>query len=779
MKKIIRHIAFLIAALPVLSCSDVLEMDEWASTPHIQLDVTVPGVTIGTKATTKPGVADKNENLIKTLDYFIWPDAATNAAPLLSGRIEDIDEQGSDVERIGVNDALVGNLFPGSVRTCTIFVIANLPESVDLPETKTLENLRNLEVTTNFLASNTQSSFVMVFDGKANLQSKRKTIVAKAAVQLKRVAAKFSLDITVASTYLDEATNTTWTSLPSSMRVKLCYCSKHANMSGDPAVVEETDLFSYNTYRSTTQSSSKYICDPFYTYPMEWSHGDETEPYYMVVLPWSNGVEQPNCYYKVLLSGTEIEMNHWQHTNLTLSVLGSFTEARPTLNIPTEHYYVEEWKTSLVSGEGSSGAGGETPSDSTNVNAIIADARYLVMSRNHFVINNLDSIEIPFGSSNECIFGAVYDEDLDGSTGYDEEFTDGDTTKRIYAKVEDFKNGGYKQNILVYDPHAADPSTNWLSINMEDHMIEFNHALQNDTDIKPYDYAPYTITFRIEHRGDAYFHKYYEEVTIIQYPAMYITAQRNSDGTSDAHKGYVYLNNDQTSGNNTPYGGPSGLSGNNSNANMYIITTTVLPANSEFILADPRALEEWGQNDFTWYRSTGWNATTYSSVSAPAVDGGNRTIAHYYPCGMSSEYENVIAPKFRIASSYGKSYNYVYTRAMDRCAVYQEDGYPAGRWRMPTKAEIFYMCQLTTDGIIPRLLGQETGTSATKYWCGSGYVTVYGGDSNNQPEATTVNNPISSSTDCYVRCVYDDWYWEKSAYPTVNRSTFTWGDVAR
>ena len=56
-----------------------------------------------------------------------------------------------------------------------------------------------------------------------------------------------------------------------------------------------------------------------------------------------------------------------------------------------------------------------------------------------------------------------------------------------------------------------------------------------------------------------------------------------------------------------------------------------------------------------------------------------------------------------------------YSDAEKRCAAYQEDGYPAGRWRVPTKAEVKYIIQLSGWGVIPVLSEQFNSTDVLFY----------------------------------------------------------------
>ena len=123
----------------------------------------------------------------------------------------------------------------------------------------------------------------------------------------------------------------------------------------------------------------------------------------------------------------------------------------------------------------------------------------------------------------------------------------------------------------------------------------------------------------------------------------------------------------------------------------------------------------------------------------------------------------MISPQFMIASSYGVTNNIDKDNARRRCASYQEDGYPAGRWRLPTQAEIEYIVSLSAWKVIPTLFGNSSG-GTTNYWSANGGVTV-----------NTTNGTVSAATEMSsgpVRCVYDIWYWTD----TCDKNTFTWGD---
>lgn len=104
-----------------------------------------------------------------------------------------------------------------------------------------------------------------------------------------------------------------------------------------------------------------------------------------------------------------------------------------------------------------------------------------------------------------------------------------------------------------------------------------------------------------------------------------------------------------------------------------------------------------------------------------------------------------------------------------RCASYQEDGYPAGRWRIPTMAEASLVRYLAVEGFIP-LLFTKNGNYAFANGNTNGMQWGY-------------------SSNINVRCVYDEWYWSEvdkklgrkhgADLTPDERTTFVWGDVPR
>ena len=324
---------------------------------------------------------------------------------------------------------------------------------------------------------------------------------------------------------------------------------------------------------------------------------------------------------------------------------------------------------------------------------------------------------------------------------------------------------------------------------------------------------------------------YKETVTVNQFPGMYITAYQNySDMLADDSKptasgvwgntiingrtdnwttGYNYANTIDNAYFN--WSQSLGLSRSflNWNPNLYLITITQLSPEDgrTYKIGDPRSdfinnnlsnasvdagrdqTDVWNNGNKTYRNKT----IEMGFTEAPALnESGKRRLKYYYPTIEGESTYNMIAPKLRICSSYGGTSAYL-TREMSRrrAAAYQEMGYLAGRWRLPTFGEVNYIIGLSTQNKIPRLFGRDNGIWF--YWCAHGAVKVpKRGDTTTKVEI--VANPSGGGNDNFpdifygdnykdhARFVYDEWYWgdmsESAAKPNGNSLIypFTWGD---
>lgn len=341
--------------------------------------------------------------------------------------------------------------------------------------------------------------------------------------------------------------------------------------------------------------------------------------------------------------------------------------------------------------------------------------------------------------------------------------------------------------------------------------------------------------------------RFQQTIYITQYPPMYIeaelsTAEELSDGTKKGS--YVFVNNNHAAIDGNARWKTVTVAGTNSNPNMYVVTISQLDDTS-LQIGDPRTLEVNNNlsSDASADKSSPWKTSTGSifrvqdestahkydwehyedpyTIDAPYSNG----LSNYYPTDESTGFgskENFVAPKLRIASSFGSvPGQFGREMARRRCAAYQEEGYPAGRWRLPTLGEIKFITQLSSSGRIPTLFTQwnaqavysgipivhSDGTvyyNYPHYWCAQGAAYIDGqnnGEVGLFPAKLYIDNgtgfynvgsayyprwikapPVDARFDAAavegnavqvaVRCVYDEWYWTDKC----DKNVFTWGD---
>lgn len=761
-----------------------------------------------TKATTqKEGVDALNENVLSSVEYFIYSNAQKNGNAVLHGYLENV-RQNAPVSIPMTIETVNSVLCPNGATNFWVYAIANHSRIVAAGDP---ENLSGTDIATisaltkdiEFDGGNVktpQTNFLMSTDGPFEVTNvkRRSTIVATANIGLKRVAAKITVAVrvvpqveirnTVTISGVTDTRTEIWKPRLNEMYIYLVNGAKTGQVSGAP--VAGSDLYqyqqvefdmnggeshSYDTYTKRVDGEGNEILDanglvqydkttetgifypsksPFYTYPEKWMYGSEEEPYLKLAIPWDReagvsdnglnfGTTHKIYYYRVYCPATAIDVsnaqflrNNWYKVILNVGILGSETDGGEM--VINGNYYVVDWQ------ERETGSGGEgTGINDSDKEAEIKGARYLFLNEQNFIMYNLEDLMIPYVTSDPCII-----EDFEAK-------------KYVFS-------GSQKDSLITTSPAAWNMDVSLVTTATGAH-ISFNHPLNNDTSTSDYDVSPYKISFTIRHKDDP---SYAKEVTIEQRPAIMIDMDNNTDGT---HYGYTYVNG----GTGTTYGTNGTSSGNNTNFNMFIIETTVLPSDSDYLLGDPRLtavdnLNSWPTSDSS---VSTWSAT------AASVQGTNRKLTYYYPVDPSTNANNIIAPKYRVASSHGATTTLSYQYAFRRCASYQEKGYPAGRWRLPTVAEVSYITKLNADGMIVRLFGSTSNGETTDYWCNSGYVTVYDGTDAASKQAPVVHTGTSGSK--YVRCVYDEWYWDGikyngTDYTTVTPlTTFKWGDIER
>lgn len=750
MKNILYHtLSLLFASLLFVAC----EQESFEATFGQEGDVTLTLRLSNDKLQSRAEAGDDayNENAITKVDLYLYSSGSTGQAlHKVSRTFTDTKSEVTITETLDNN--LIETLF-GNGNVCHAYALVNYPKEAPLANTdaSSIANLKALEISADF--TKTQTSFVMDGESEA-IAYNADTKVVTGEVQVKRAASKIGFFVTgVDKTVLDDAGNT-WEPDYESMLISFHNGVNKAKVDVGYTEGRPNNTLTIDNYYATSGNRNISIIEakdnadtyslttthaPFYSYSSDWGRATnpDTEPTITLMVPWrkvrNNGdnADIPEadrtwqtCYYQIPVNVKSIagsltdcmERNMYYKISFHVGILGDFNPATPT-NI-TASYYTVDWKTQ-------------------NVDVDIKNYKYLVVDKNDVTVYNENEVRIGYASSDAINAEITYIRRPDYS---DEEV---DTTRfhGTLASTSGLSTVLQGTNSLLRQ----------CAVTIENNEIVLKHDIVNQSAISGtnYDFVPYYIwikvTMTVTVNGEN--KTFTEWIRYEQYPAMYIKANLNSDYNNDnsinGNRGYVWVN-----GVRDEYGSVNGMSGSASNANpnMYIITTTSL-SNSTYMIGDPRTKKS--SDESSWSR----NATS--------MEGVNRDLDTYY--GTDSNSTFVISPKFRIASSYGVTSSISSTDARYRCASYQEDGYPAGRWRVPTRSEIEYVVRLSAEQKIPTLFNNNGN-----YWAADNTICVP-----NSANGGSVGT--GSGNSAFVRCVYDEWYWND----TCNKTTFTWGDAPR
>ncbi len=869
-----KRLSYGLIILALVACSRELDVtQEWdGPVVEINLDMEEDFQTKAEDTYEQPGDKVFHENDIKWVDFYFYPLGKTGEpATYHIRKTMDRLTRGSVSFRLELTYNQVNHqIFPVTSGTeeAVVFALVNVPKTLlDDQEDTSLPVLKQLQVTTDFEAkteteNHRQQSFMM--SGEANVKLRpngrnMKDVADPVTISLFRYACKLTVSVKaedrvpIKSTRPGDAENDVyeyWTPVVQEMKIYIVDAVKTVSLGGEPRkAATESDVLSYknnpllffenlNTgsqaepvYEQIFDSSpgGYYNTYPTYMYPQTWENGKEGEPYLKLVLPWLreqddvHGIKalKKQFYYKILIpkdrrGGNFVNTftrNNWYHYNIEVGILGADTDDAEVEINPIE-CYIYYWQDKSV----------------VVKHADIGNARYLSLNQENYVLNNETKLDIRFTTSHPVSYQInSATRPYYGQKGEGEEAHGG-----IIKKADD------GSLYLEYD------ASEWFSLSGG--AVVMNHPLENNYTSANFDYSPYTFSLTIYHTDKGSDSKDYSKtVTITQNPAIYITAQENSDPKvipsgrtapypdeqenannpvwqNYEHNGFVFIDGQRiwrhkTSRNDDGEYGTIAkhLSSNwnkgtradgiadrlewlqwrtvnftGGNRNLYTIHVSVLPADSQYIIGDPRTLtpETWnngkethspivtGSTYYNWYDSDGdgtrdTEVTEYESyfhygkhISNYKTDGAEeQPLKYYYPAEESTRTENMLAPAYMVSSRFGgvEFYDgFTWQSARFKCATYQEDGYPAGRWRLPTKAEIDFIGTLTKKGGFVKLFG-DSG----KYWSANGAV---------QPNAGVQNVSYA-----LVRCVYDTWYWDAydDRLPQVDRNTYVFGDYER
>ncbi len=742
-----------------------------------QVSLTLKCSDIAQTRATEAGEDAYNENDINTLDIFFYPSTAdANTAAVHHMHLDNLNVKGSYTYNQRIETSVIETIFGTSgTTTAKIYAIANFKSddnSVTLSSTATVNQLKSTVIATAaFAGIVAQDDFVMdsvgdsaddddaLIDDEVTYDSNTRSI--SGTINLYRAASKIGLFITSVTdvpvtdangnAVMDDAGNPVmWVAKTDGMLVRLNNGVKKTKLDDD-YIIQTADYFNFASgqERSLQKPEGKSVWQqdvPFYSYPSNWSEsGSDKEAYLTLIVPWAKSDDLDNyypTYYQVPVNGLtqQLSRNSYYKINLEVSRLGKFTEEE-SITITPGSYLILDWTTNTI-------------------DADMLDYRYLVVDQKEYTIYNQNELYIPFASSHTA-----------------------EITNITFAQQD------IKGTSPVWTTIASNNSNYLADLDIVGSQVYFKNVLDNVYTSSTFDFTPYRLTFRIKHTGTAG-NTYYEDITVYQYPAIYGTPETNSDYNDDNQKenseGFAFVNgyqNTQSAPSGTDFfGSLTELVGS---PNRYVFTITSVEG-TDYVIGDPR------ETTVTYdSNSAKWKVASF--LDNGVVSTSTRELQYYYGTDVSDSYTttsntaiyssdlaakaaertiNMIAPKFRVASGYAVLYTD--GNGMDtlenlkkRCASYQEDGYPAGRWRLPTKAEFEFMISQVNKKTLPEIYVIDT-----QYWCAHGLGTP------NAQGKVTMEYVGHDSEGHSTRCVYDEWYWEDKLNNTQKR-TFTWGDMPR
>lgn len=721
-------------------------------------------------ATTEQGEDAYHENRIANVSVFFFKDKENATCAYMK---RNISTDNTNTLKVPLDESFkAGDYF--------IFVVANTQNHTEDVSNFTLKQMQNRLVYTPFATEDkAQESFIMQgLTDKVHVENG----AAGGQVTLKRLAAKIVLIPEVQSPI--EVGGVTYTAELNHMDVALHNMVNIAHVGGTELTKEEYNGLSDEnkakvyatteprTYKNTAASGETpvYSHIPLYSYPSTWKAyvdgtglaESEHQTYLTFRIPWTcvkDGVQlSTNYYYRVPVTNEIDEVNKTRSLKsntlykikMTVGVLGSIAPGQVIPDVGLK-YEISDWK-------------------SVGISADVNKYNYLELATNYVEMNNESRADIGVTSSSDITAKVVkitYP-DYSGTTISQSEITE--QNKPVEPNRDDdkyqkyvgfwpfghyeFDEDKFNQDYAKYKDELAEWESffgeNATSIQPYGQTLVFQHELASTV------YVPWTYTIKVTNKEGLE-----QDLFITQYPPIYITGEYNSEGSTNR---FVYGKNgdqnvDDDRGNSLGNANNPGSSSTNNNKNQYTIHVTQLDAGDEskYIIGDPRDPTTTKLSNLTKYGTSQKGLQSYLKTREETSRDENQR-----------EYDRMIAPVFKIASSWGVvttgSINYV--QAQKRCASYQENGYPAGRWRIPTEGEIEFIVSLSNKGYIPKLFGGNYYASSKRYYEGgdAGTTGKFGGTF-----GTDTGYQIS------VRCVYDVWYWgdEKLANPNV----FTWGDT--
>lgn len=810
----LRIYILLILAFTLFSCAHESFIDEAAHEDCISL--TIYNTSLETKLT-DPG--SENERIINRLDLFFFTSDNPDGECVMHIQKTNLGSSGKFTIPLYVQESEVENLFPNSDQ-CTLYAIVNLPDSEEFSfdGSEKISDLESMLVISEEFKNvvtaqgtyNAPAQFIMT--GKTTVERNREENKISGILALKRAASKItmsfripaSLPVKVKDMYdmpvLDENGDQvveTWVpyfkNKDPQAGIQMMHMGMHKGIykthiesSNSDLVTAEnifdsgyTESFTYLGMESTVDGIYyNYVCDiTYYSYSFNWE-SDDTDinaPYFTIMIPWKRATDDEShyqtYYYQVVINGAgkKVARNAWYDINLKVAVLGSRVDTAP-VNVKDDlTYTVIDW------------------SDGTELydNVHLNEWQYLIVPEHRVEMNNTNVGSLNFEASHSIGWVLEWPTDTGGLDELEVMYN-----TRKYAAY--YINNRDKTPIGT---QLTEINNNSFSVAQSGNYLTFTHDMPENVYSPIYVHVKIWLDIDSNGRLNGDEENFVEYVTFVQYPPIYIKPSKSMEKSIFVNGYYTAINGSDSnddikinSNNSYNMGRIPGTS--DSGDHMYVISVSKFESDDvftldgktyQYLIGDPRVTtSDIDLNNDNYDMTQGDGKVVEGKwpkgwVLAKDVNGIERRLEHYYPTAEDGDVFRVIAPKFRIVSFLSSGYSYITPEgAKMRCASFQENGYPAGRWRLPTYAEIQYVISLQNKQVI-----QDIFYSSNYYYSSTHLV-------QNSSSGSSYKDIADNSTGS-VRCVYDEWYWGEDSQDanqgTINGVNggfvFTWGDKER
>lgn len=793
--------------------------------PDNCIDLIIYNTSLSTKVSDSEVVikdpGDENERVINKLDLFFYSSDKPDGECVMYIQKTNLGSSGKFNIPLYVQESEVDKLFP-TASECTLYAIANLPDSEEFAfkGNEKVADLKAMVVTAEEFKNvvSTQGTYQapeqFLMTGSAVVVRNQEEKIS-ATLALKRAASKITMSFKIpaslpvkvwdiyGSPVLDPNTQEQlvekwvpfFTNNDPTAGIQLMHMGMHKGI--NKTYIEDSEVNSNHalinastfesgytesfTYTGTKDGYYNYKCDiTYYSYSFCWNEdeNDLNAPYFTIMIPWQKDTDDESnfqtFYYLVVIngSGKELARNTWYDINLTVELLGSRVETSPIQVLEDLTYTVIDW---------SEGTEGSELYDDVDLH----EWQYLIVPEHRVEMNNTSTGSIKFEASHAI--GWVL-EWPSNTQGLDELEVLYNTNKYAAYYINN-------RNKTPIGTQLTDINNNSFSISSSGNSLIFTHDIPENVYSPIYAHVKIWLDIDGNGRLNGDEVNFVEHVTYVQYPPIYITPSKSVEKSIFVNGYYTAINGSDSSddikiNSNNSYNMGRIPGTSDSGDHMYVISVSKFEADDvftldgktyQYLIGDPRVTtSDINLNKANYDMTQGDGKVVEGKwpkgwVLAKDVNGVERRLEHYYPTAEAGDVFRVIAPKFRVVSFMSSGYSYITPEgAKMRCASFQENGYPAGRWRLPTYAEIQYVISLQNKQVI-----QDIFYSSNYYYASTHLV-------QNSSSGSSYKDIADNSTGS-VRCVYDEWYWGDNSQD-ANKGTingvnggfvFTWGDKER